>query len=65
MSLHSLPIHSRSPHPASTTVQTHIRLLHTYNESRDIATGLMGIIADNRGVRVRDIYEEYGVQEAS
>ncbi|MCJ1349736.1 hypothetical protein MMC31_007977 [Peltigera leucophlebia] len=52
-------------HPASTTVQTHISLLHTYNEIRDIASGLMGIIADNRGVRARDIYEEYGVHEAS
>lgn len=65
ISLHSPPTHRRSPHPASTTVQTHIRLLHTYNETRDIASGLMGIIADNRGVRARDIYEEYDVQEAS
>jgi len=28
---------------------------------RDIGTGLMGIIAENRGVRVRDVYAEFGV----
>ncbi|KAL2038535.1 hypothetical protein N7G274_008874 [Stereocaulon virgatum] len=43
------------------TVKAHIKLLHDYNEIRDIGQGLMGIIADNRGVRVIDVYEEFGV----
>jgi hypothetical protein len=42
-------------------VKKHIQLLHRYNEIRDIGTGLMGIIAENRGVRVKDMYEEFGV----
>lgn len=30
-----------------------------------MATGLMGIIADSRGVRSRDVHEEFGVEEAN
>ena len=45
------------------TVKTHIKLLHDYNEIRDVGQGLMGIIADNRGVRVRDIYQDFDVGE--
>ena len=49
--------------PASTTVDTQIKLLHDYNEIRDLGQGLMGIVASNRGVRVKDVYEELGVNE--
>lgn len=52
---------TRSPHPPSETVNSHIRLLHTYNELRDIGTGLMGLLADQRGVRVREVMAEFGV----
>ncbi|MCJ1393048.1 hypothetical protein MMC18_005920 [Xylographa bjoerkii] len=52
----------RSPSPG-TTVQQHIALLHTYNEIRDVGQGLLGMVAENRGVRVRDVYGEYGVEE--
>ncbi|CAF9904932.1 hypothetical protein IMSHALPRED_000216 [Imshaugia aleurites] len=45
------------------TVQAHIKLLHDYNEIRDVGQGLMGIIADNRGVRVRDVYQDFDVGE--
>ncbi|KAL8744992.1 MAG: hypothetical protein Q9190_002833 [Brigantiaea leucoxantha] len=48
---------------AAQTVNNHIRLLHTYNEIRDIGTGLMGILAENRGVRLRDVYDDFGVDE--
>ncbi|PYI10039.1 Swi5-domain-containing protein [Aspergillus sclerotiicarbonarius CBS 121057] len=47
----------------STTVQRHIRLLHEYNEIKDIAQGLMGLIADARGVRQVDVQREYGVDD--
>ena len=60
------PPHSclrRSPHPAATTVHTHIKLLHAYNETRDLATGLMGILADNRGVRACDVHAQFGVED--
>ncbi|KAI9676615.1 MAG: hypothetical protein M1829_002932 [Trizodia sp. TS-e1964] len=46
---------------AAGTVKRHIKLLHDYNEVRDVAMGLMGLIAEQRGVRVKDIYEEFGV----
>ena len=48
---------------AQATVKAHIKLLHDYNEIRDIGQGLMGIIADNKGVRVRDVYRDFDVGE--
>jgi hypothetical protein len=38
-------------------------MLHQYNEIRDIGQGLIGMIADNRGVRIAELYEsgEFGV----
>uniref|UniRef100_A0A093XGP7 DNA repair protein SWI5 like n=1 Tax=Talaromyces marneffei PM1 TaxID=1077442 RepID=A0A093XGP7_TALMA len=50
----------RSPTP-SQTVRDHIRLLHDYNEIRDIGQGLLGLIAEKRGVRYKDVLEEFGV----
>ncbi|OJJ48823.1 hypothetical protein ASPZODRAFT_13562 [Penicilliopsis zonata CBS 506.65] len=43
------------------TVQRHIRLLHDYNDIKDIGQGLMGLIADARGVRQIDVQKEFGV----
>ncbi|KAG2412705.1 hypothetical protein HFD88_010262 [Aspergillus terreus] len=43
------------------TVQRHIRLLHDYNEIKDIGQGLMGLIADARGMRQIDVQKEFGV----
>jgi len=48
-------------HPAVETVKNHIKLLHDYNDIRDIGQGLVGMIADNRGVRIGELYEEFGV----
>ena len=48
---------------AQATVKAHIKLLHDYNEIRDVGQGLMGIIADTRGVRVRDVYADFDVGE--
>ncbi|KAL4788016.1 Swi5-domain-containing protein [Aspergillus varians] len=45
----------------SDTVKRHIRLLHEYNEIKDIGQGLMGLIADARGVRQVDMLKEFGV----
>ena len=53
---------SRNKDPQA-TVKAHIKLLHDYNEIRDVGQGLMGIIADNRGVRVRDVYRDFDVGE--
>lgn len=52
----------RNPN-ASQTVQNHIRLLRQYNDIRDIGTSLMGIIADNRRVPMKRVYEEFDVDE--
>ncbi|PKX96802.1 SWI5/SAE3 family protein [Aspergillus novofumigatus IBT 16806] len=48
-------------HDPSTTVKRHIRLLHEYNEIKDIGQGLMGLIADARGMRQVDVQREFGV----
>lgn len=47
--------------PAAETVKRHITLLHNYNDIRDVGQGLIGMIADNRGVRIGELYEEFGV----
>ncbi|RDW78413.1 hypothetical protein BP5796_06265 [Coleophoma crateriformis] len=47
----------------ATTVKTHIKLLHDYNDIRDVGQGLLGMIADSRGVRIGTIYEEFGVDQ--
>lgn len=43
------------------TVKHHIRLLHEYNEIKDVGQGLMGLIADARGIRVVEVQREFGV----
>ena len=48
---------------AEAIVKRHIDLLHAYNEIKDVGQGLMGLIADSRGVRVREVMEEMGVGE--
>jgi len=34
--------------------------LHDYNGIRDIGQGLLGLISDQRGVRLVDVMEEFG-----
>ena len=48
--------------PPEATIKRHIKLLHDYNEIRDVAMGLIGMIADQRGVRMRDCLAEFGVE---
>ncbi|KAJ9144414.1 Swi5-domain-containing protein [Coniochaeta hoffmannii] len=49
--------------PPGEIVHNHIRLLGQYNEAKDIAQQLIGLIADNRGVPVGSLYQDdrYGV----
>ena len=49
------------PSRADSIVKAHIKLLHQYNEIKDVGLGLMGLIADGRAVRVGDVMEEFGV----
>jgi len=48
-------------YPAAATVRKHIRLLHEYNDIRDVGQGLLGMIADQRSVRISDVYGDFGV----
>lgn len=48
-------------YPAGETVKKHITLLHDYNDIRDVGQGLIGMIADNKGVRIGELYEEFKV----
>lgn len=43
-------------------VKDHIKLLHEYNELKDVGQGLMGLIADQRGVRIVEVQEEFGIE---
>ncbi|BCS20204.1 SWI5/SAE3 family protein [Aspergillus puulaauensis] len=54
-------VHAKLKNDPSDTVKRHIRLLHEYNEIKDIGQGLMGLIADTRGVRQVDVQKEFGV----
>ncbi|KAK9381855.1 DNA repair protein [Kockiozyma suomiensis] len=46
---------------AGQTVKRHIDLLKGYNAIRDIGLGLLGMIADTKGLRVAEVMKEYGV----
>lgn len=48
---------------ANAVIKEHIQLLHRYNEIKDIGQGLMGLIAEKRGCRIKDVMEEFGVDE--
>ncbi|KAI1928312.1 hypothetical protein LOZ58_001022 [Ophidiomyces ophidiicola] len=50
----------QAPDPAI-IVKRHIRLLHEYNEIKDVAQGLLGLIAEARGVRHVEVQKEFGV----
>jgi hypothetical protein len=46
---------------ANKMVKEHIKLLHEYNELKDVGQGLMGLIADQRGVRIVEVQDEFGI----
>ncbi|KAI9890891.1 MAG: hypothetical protein M1814_003530 [Vezdaea aestivalis] len=46
---------------AQNVLDRHTRILHEYNDIRDVGLGLMGIIADGRGVPLREVIEEFGM----
>lgn len=46
---------------ANKIVKKHIELLHEYNEIKDVGQGLMGLIADQRGVRIVEVQDEFGI----
>jgi DNA repair protein Swi5/Sae3 len=55
--------HADTQAQAEAIVKRHIKLLHAYNETKDMGQGLMGLIADARGVRLKEVMEEMGVEE--
>jgi Swi5 len=57
------PVETELLTKAQSTIKDHIKLLHRYNETRDIGVGLIGMVAESRKVRVRDCQEEFGVGE--
>jgi DNA repair protein Swi5/Sae3 len=44
-------------------VQKHIKLLHEYNEIRDVALNFAGKIAENERCRTIDVLREYDMDE--
>jgi len=51
---------SRNP-DANATKKAYIKKLHDYNDTKDMASALMGMVAEHRGVRFKDVMEEFGV----
>lgn len=47
---------------AQQAIKDHIGRLHRYNEIRDVGQGLIGMIADQRGKRIVDCMDEFGVE---
>lgn len=45
----------------NTTVRRHIHLLHEYNDIKDVALGLLNMIAEDRRVRLIEVHKDYGV----
>ncbi|KAK4501197.1 hypothetical protein PRZ48_007004 [Zasmidium cellare] len=48
---------------ANAVIKEHIALLHSYNEIKDVGMGLMGLVAEKRGCRVKEVMGEFGVGE--
>jgi len=42
-------------------VDHHIRILHEYNEIKDVAQALLGRLAEIEGVCNRELYERFGL----
>lgn len=54
------PRNSKDPAAA---VRRHIRLLHEYNEIRDVALNFVGKIAEKERCRTIDVLRDYGMDE--
>ena len=48
---------------AHAVIKSHIALLQRYNEMKDVGLGLMGMVAESRGVRVSSVLEDYGMSD--
>ncbi|EXJ66046.1 uncharacterized protein A1O5_10660 [Cladophialophora psammophila CBS 110553] len=48
---------------AQSIINRHISLLKSYNEIKDIAMGMLGLIAEKEGRRLKDVMDERGVDE--
>lgn len=46
---------------AEAIVKNHIAALHSYNEIKDVGLGLMGLVAEQRGVRQIVVMDDFGV----
>ncbi|KAK3202410.1 hypothetical protein GRF29_161g1111472 [Pseudopithomyces chartarum] len=63
------PSQAADPDPTDTQIMAaaqelnkqHIKLLHDYNEIKDAGQALMGLIADQRGVRIVEVHDEFGI----
>ena len=51
----------RSESDPEVVVHRHIAQLGVYNEIRDVAEGLMAIIAEEKGVRLGEVMEGFGL----
>ncbi|OQU97271.1 hypothetical protein CLAIMM_03225 [Cladophialophora immunda] len=48
---------------AHSIINRHISLLKSYNEIKNIAMGMLGLIAEKEGKRLKDVMDERGVNE--
>ncbi|KAJ5150470.1 uncharacterized protein N7500_010659 [Penicillium coprophilum] len=45
------------------TCKRYTQLLHEYNDIKDVGQGLMGLLAEARGMRQVEVEKEFGVSE--
>ena len=55
-------ITAKLKNPAAATVKRHIKLLHDYNDIKDVGQGLIGMIADSKGLRVGELYKDFDLE---
>ncbi|KAA1477254.1 hypothetical protein DENSPDRAFT_884940 [Dentipellis sp. KUC8613] len=48
---------------ADKIVSRHIRLLHRYNEAKDAAQILMGKLAGHKQTTIRQVHEDFGMED--
>ncbi|KAI8900270.1 Swi5-domain-containing protein [Globomyces pollinis-pini] len=59
--LHQLERNYQEPIPIEDYMKEHIKLLHQYNEIKDIGQMLLGLCAEREGTTTKDMYTKFNL----